>query len=234
MASACSILRTCASSSRSSAVRRARKRSRGSSRPLCLALFVGGGAIQVAFLFVGFRAKVRPHLVERSFSELDVSVADLCLELADFGQLGLEGDLAFDHLQPERFHSHFPLIVDESLPGERARLRRSERRSRPSRIRRSWRSKLVTSLKTLSRSAARVFFLVSRSALPLLSVSTLLFHSPSSCVVASIASFISETRAAGAVPEVLRNEGGKSVSGFLSACASIACSCFSSALSCSA
>ena len=195
MASACSYLRTCASSSRSSAVRRARKRSRGVVGRLGLVFFVGGGASQVVFLLFGFRAKVQPHLRERSFSELDVGVADLRFELADSGQFGLEGDLGFDHLQPERFDSHLPLIIDESLLGELRLARRSGRRSRPSRIRCSRAFRLVTSLKTLSRSAAHFFLASSRSALPLFNVSILLFHSPSSCVVASIASFISETRA---------------------------------------
>ena len=39
-------------------------------------------------------------------------------KLADVGQLGLEGNLGFNQLEPERFDPHLPLVVDQAFAGK--------------------------------------------------------------------------------------------------------------------
>ena len=116
--SACSYLRTWASSSRSSAVRRAGSARGG--RPTIVPCFFPLAALRVRSLSCRSDSALiaRSHLGELALGELDVGVADVSFELADVGQLGLEGDLGFDDLKPERFDPHLPLVVDQALAGE--------------------------------------------------------------------------------------------------------------------
>ena len=195
-------------------MRRARKRSSGSSDDRALFSSLSLGPRQVALLILRDDAIPRLHGLERLGRDLDVSTVDL-RSSARGPRHSLASSASCASMTRRRSDStrDCPLEVDQSLmrqPPHGGGLGVRHRRLNSSLLAVSD----VTRWKRLSLSARRRFMkTVPLGDLRSASVSSLVFHSFNSLLVASIASFISAALRLETLTERSAKEGGKSVSG---------------------